>query len=100
MTLSVDAGTAGLGAWTVDLTYDAQAVRLVSCEPVAGSLCNATFAAGSVRITGASGSGLIGSQALARLTFEGLRSNRDQSSLTVTPVTLTDVAGTALVAVH
>jgi hypothetical protein len=60
----------GLGAWELDVTYDPTVVSVVSCSPQAGSICNANFAADTVRIVGASANGLVGDATLASITFE------------------------------
>lgn len=60
----------GLGAWTVDISYDTEVVSVVSCEPEQGGVCNPEFAEGAVRITGASASGLSGPESLGAITFE------------------------------
>jgi len=97
-TVSVESAAtgAGLGSWTVDLKYDPKTVKPVRCEALAGAVCNLSYAAGVVRVTGVSTAGLAGSQTLATLTFEGLGRGRSQSPLTVIPVTLTDPSGARL----
>ena len=97
VTLAIDAGSAGLGAWTVEVTYDPNAVKVASCQPAAGSLCNTNAAPGVVRITGASATGLSGDAALATLSFEGLGRGGRESAFGVTPITLADPAGAALI---
>jgi len=59
----------GLGAWTVDITYDPDVVDASDCQEEAGSVCNANFAADTVRVTGASASGLDTETVLASITF-------------------------------
>jgi hypothetical protein len=62
----------GLGAWTVDITYDTTKVSVASCAPAQGGVCNPAFAANQVRITGASANGLIGDTSLGTITFNML----------------------------
>jgi hypothetical protein len=62
----------GLGAWTVDITYDPAVVSVASCAPAQGGVCNPAFAANKVRITGASASGLIGDTSLGTITLHRL----------------------------
>lgn len=93
LTLATDAGTARLGAWTVDVGYDPKAVKLVSCEAASGGACNPAFAAGTMRITGASAAGLTGTRTLAQITVEGIGHGKATSPLKVTAVTLTDPSG-------
>jgi hypothetical protein len=62
----------GLGAWTVDITYDPAQVSVASCAPAQGGVCNPNFAATQVRITGASANGLIGDTSLGTITFNML----------------------------
>jgi len=62
----------GLGAWTVDITYDPDVVTAVDCEPDNGSVCNPDYldTGDTVRVTGASASGLDEESVLAAITFE------------------------------
>jgi len=72
VTLQAITGGAAVGAWTVDIAYDPTLVRAVACVASAGgatALCNAAQAAGTVRVTGASGAGLSGTMQLALITF-------------------------------
>ena len=89
-------GSRSLGAWTIDVRYDATEVKVVSCTPRDGSLCNASYAPGVVRISGASASGLTGSQALATLVFEGIGHGEAASTLTLATVTLAAPDGSSL----
>ena len=66
--LSANVGSPGLGAWTVDISYDSS-VTVVSCSPQQGGVCNPNFAADTIRITGASASGLLGDTTLGTVTF-------------------------------
>lgn len=67
--LSANVGGIGLGAWTVDISYDSDVVSVGSCSPAQGGVCNPNFAAETVRITGASASGLVGDTTLGTITF-------------------------------
>ena len=60
----------GLGAWTVDITYDSSVVTVSDCSPQQGGVCNPAFADEMIRVTGASASGLDGDTVLANITFE------------------------------
>ena len=62
----------GLGAWTVDITYDPTKVSVASCAPAQGGVCNPAYSATQVRITGASANGLIGDTSLGTITFNML----------------------------
>ena len=59
----------GLGAWTIDISFDTDVVSAVDCEEESGSVCNPDFADGTVRVTGASASGLDEESVLASITF-------------------------------
>lgn len=96
LTLTSDATGASLGAWTIDLTYDPTAVKIDACTPIGGSVCNPSYAVGIVRVSGASGDGLSGSQSLARIDFEGVRKHNAASALAISSATLTNVAGNPL----
>jgi hypothetical protein len=63
-------GDPGLGAWTLDITYDPDVVSVASCSPQQGGVCNPAFADDMIRVTGASASGLEGDTTLATITFE------------------------------
>lgn len=88
--------TGNLGAWTIDVTYDPKAVKVIDCKGQNGSVCNASFAAGTVRITGASASGLSGTQTLATISFERIGQGKSTSRLSAQVVTLTNQAGQAI----
>ncbi|MCH8994740.1 MAG: hypothetical protein IH959_07200 [Chloroflexi bacterium] len=60
----------GLGAWTVDITYDSSVVSVTDCSPQQGGVCNPAFADEMIRVTGASAGGLDGDTVLANITFE------------------------------
>jgi hypothetical protein len=93
--VTASAAGAGLGAWTVDVGYDPTAVRVVSCQAADGSVCNASYASGVVRVAGSSTAGLSGNQTLATLTFAGV-GHAAGGQLSLTPVTLTDPSGARL----
>ena len=80
-TVTVSAGNItgeGLGAWTVDITYDTDVITAVACTAEQGGVCNTEFGDGVVRITGASAGGLdVGS-----ITFE-CGDAEDSSALTI-----------------
>ncbi|MCH8007993.1 MAG: excalibur calcium-binding domain-containing protein [Chloroflexi bacterium] len=59
----------GLGAWTVDITYDPAVVSASACIPENGSVCNPAFDSQTVRITGASAGGVVGDATLGALSF-------------------------------
>ena len=48
----------GLGAWTVDITYDLNVLFASACIPENGSVCNPAFDEDTVRVTGASAGGV------------------------------------------
>ncbi|MCH8009159.1 MAG: hypothetical protein IIC91_09865 [Chloroflexi bacterium] len=59
----------GLGAWTLDISYDNTVVTATECIGLAGSVCNPVFDEHTVRVTGASASGLTGTNELGTITF-------------------------------
>jgi hypothetical protein len=65
-----DVGDPGLGAWTVDISYDADVVSVSECSPEEGGVCNPEFDSDTVRITGASATGLEGETVLGTITFD------------------------------
>ena len=71
VTLSVsDVGDPGLGAWTIDISYDSDLLTATDCGAEQGGVCNENFSDDSVRITGASAGGLDGDIDLGSITFE------------------------------
>ncbi len=58
----------GLGAWTVDITYDPAVVSRVRCSAPIG-VCSTAYRADAMRVTGASATGLVGDTTLATLTY-------------------------------
>lgn len=62
-------GGEGLGAWTVDISYDTDVISAADCAPEQGGVCNPEFGDGVIRITGASASGLDGDTVLGTITF-------------------------------
>lgn len=71
----------GLGAWTMDITYDPDVVNVEACDPDNGSVCNGhapetaaeagdpPWSTGTVRVTGADATGLTEESVLATITF-------------------------------
>ncbi len=71
----------GLGAWTIDVTYDPSVVTAVGCNAGLSGVCNPTFDTDTVRVTGASAEGFVGDVQLAMITFECL----DEGSTALSP---------------
>ncbi len=68
---ALDVGAPGLGAWTIDIVYDPAVVAAVGCSTTqSSSVCNAEFGEDTVRLTGATASGLEGDTVLGSITFE------------------------------
>jgi hypothetical protein len=69
--LSANVPSPGLGAWTVDVTYDSSVVSVAGCTAGAtNSVCNPAYTATSLRVTGASAMGVIGDAVLSAITFD------------------------------
>ena len=68
---ALNVGEPGLGAWSIDVSYDAAIVSVVECATglEAGGICNPAFTSNTVRLVGASASGLEGDITLAEITF-------------------------------
>jgi hypothetical protein len=62
-------GPPGLGAWTVDVTYDSAVVAVAGCTPEHGGICNPAFGPSVVRVAGTAILGLEGDFTLANITF-------------------------------
>ena len=63
-------GDPGLGAWTIDISYDSDLLTATDCSAEQGGVCNENFSDNSVRVTGASAGGLEGDTSLGSITFE------------------------------
>jgi hypothetical protein len=74
-------GRGSLGAWTLDLSYDPRVVRVDACTASGGSVCNAAYGAGTVRLTGASAQGLTGRTLLGTVTVSAVGKGADRLSL-------------------
>jgi hypothetical protein len=60
----------GLGAWSIDVTYDPSVVTPVRCETEHGAVCNLHYGDNMIRTAGATAIGIEGDTLLATLTFE------------------------------
>lgn len=84
----------GLGAWTIDLMFDPNAVTVESCiapqvSPSTLAVCNPAFAAGVVRVSGADPNGLRHETLLAQITFRCSEQDR-RTTLTWTAPVMVD----------
>ncbi|MEX2158400.1 MAG: dockerin type I repeat-containing protein [Dehalococcoidia bacterium] len=59
----------GLGAWTVDIHYDPNALTLQDCHAEFGGVCNPAFSSNSARVAGTSVFGETGDPVLGSLSF-------------------------------
>jgi hypothetical protein len=62
-------GAPGLGAWTVEVTYDPTVVSVSGCTGTESSACNTHKDDHTIRLAGAAGVGLQGDVTLIALTF-------------------------------
>ena len=70
ITLSArDVGIPGIGAWTIDVSYDPSTVSVVGCQAAQGGICNEAFEEDVVRVAGISVGGLVGDSDLAGISF-------------------------------
>ena len=86
---ATDIGAPGLGAWSVDVSYDDSVMTAVACDAAEGGVCNPNFADDTVRISGATAGGLEGTTTLGTIEFE-CNDDGGSSDLTVDPVTFAD----------
>lgn len=70
-----------IGAWVIDITYDADIVYLVECFPLANSICETERGPNVFRVTGASATGLTEATPLADIVFRC--SDQGESPLTL-----------------
>jgi len=85
---ATDAGAPGLGAWQIEVDYDANVLTPTTCTAGLGGICNMNFAPGTVAIVGASANGLRGTVTLATLGFHCDREGA--SALAITAVEFSD----------
>jgi hypothetical protein len=65
-----DIGSPGLGAWSIDISYDPDVVTPVGCDTEHGAVCNLHFSDDEIRTAGATAVGFEGDVELAHITFE------------------------------
>lgn len=94
VTLSLDAhaDAPGIGAYTVDITFDPAVVHAESCDSDPG-LCNKAAAPDRVRLAGISLEGLSGDVKIADIVFSAAGAPGDHTSLQVHIVQLAGPAG-------
>jgi hypothetical protein len=78
----------GLGAWSINVTYDPSVLEADGCTAQNGSVCNPAFAADTVRISGATAQGMPGDTVLSIIGFRCVLVG--SSPLTLTIDTLAD----------
>jgi len=81
-------GPPGLGAWTIELAYDPTVVSVSGCTGTESSACNTHKDDHTVRLAGATATGLQGDVTLMTLTFQCKTAGT--SPLTVNVVLLAD----------
>jgi hypothetical protein len=93
-----DAFGSGLGAWTVDIEYDSDAITIVQCAPtIQISECNTSFGDETVRLTGARHNGKSGQRiVLAQIVYD-CKDAEGESPLDVTTTNVQDGMGQAWV---
>ncbi len=67
---SIDIESPGLGAWSIDITYDPDVVTPTGCDTEHGAVCNLEYRDDMIRTAGATAVGIEGDTLLATLTFE------------------------------
>ncbi len=85
---ATDVGAPGLGAWQIEVDYDADILTPTTCTPGSGGVCNMHFAPGTVAIVGASATGLRGTLTLGTLGFHCDREGA--TALAITAVEFAD----------
>jgi hypothetical protein len=95
--VTVDSTAPGVGAWGLNISYDATVIDATDCSSVAGQ-CNENFGESTIRMNGATTEGIVGDgQVLGTITFTALGEDGDSSDLTVDAgFTLADPEGTTL----
>ncbi len=78
-----DIGPPGLGAWTIDITYDSAVASAVGCAVEHGGICNLGFGENTIRVTGIDVFGLAGDSLLATITFACVSVGASELSLSL-----------------
>ncbi len=86
---ATDIGSPGLGAWSIDISYDDSVITAVGCTAGEGGVCNPNFADDTVRISGATAGGLEGDTTLGTIDFE-CNEDGGESDLTLDAATFAD----------
>lgn len=73
----------GLGAWSIDVTYDDEVVAAVGCDPQNGSVCNPAFSPDTVRISGANANGIEGDVTIGTISFRCVAEGASQLSVSI-----------------
>ena len=89
LNVTAQATDSGIGAYTVDVVYDGALVSATACTSAAGACSIDTVGINTVRLTGASTSGLTGDVTLGSITFQA-GTDEGTAALAVTVVTLAD----------
>ena len=85
----LDVGTPGLGAWTIDVSFDADIVSASTCTTnQAFAYCNAKFDSDTIRTVGADAQGASGDVSISTITFRCEKAG--SSDLTISVDTLAD----------
>ena len=89
----------GLGAFTIDVTYDSAVVTPTGCDPdpdghFDGSFCNTSFAPSTIRVGGfRTAAGAVDDLSLCDITFQAVGLSGSQSPLTLSLVEFADTLG-------
>jgi hypothetical protein len=90
-------GSPGLGAWTIDVTYDPAAITAQGCaEMVQVSFCNAHYSGDTVRSAGANATGIVGDSTLARIDFACKRAGTSMMHVVARDVSDATIGGPQL----
>ena len=90
VTVVGNVGDPGLGAWTVDISWDTSVLSVASCAGHVAGFCNDEFSPGTLRTNGAIAAGLTGDVVLATITFECLGGPDTHSPITISVNTFAD----------
>jgi serine protease len=86
----------GLGAFTIDVSYDPSVAQVTACQAPPEVICNPAFSSGLVRLAGTSVAGMEGELVLASLTFQAAGPPGSVTDLRVEARSLADIAGADL----
>ncbi|MCH7578890.1 MAG: hypothetical protein IIB22_01450 [Chloroflexi bacterium] len=84
--------SAGIGSWTVDVSYNSGVVSVADCTGLLGGVCNANLGPSLMRVVGATAGGIFTTSTLATITFTCNALGTSVTGLSVSLLADTDIS--------